>query len=213
MGGSIRLIRHVETESNKLGLFGDGPLDDQLSAKGAAQINALVRCLMHREGRGDIVLSGTSTRQLLTAYTHPEGHRIVSGFGGLNEIGVGEWSGMSKTDIDPQLLADWRAGKILPPDGETDDQFESRVRAVWKGIIHPQAADGDSLIVVSSGNPIRIILGEVLGIPWRCMLPTLDIDNAGITTLRLGKEGKCFITSVNDTSHLADIGVTKIAGT
>lgn len=214
----IWLVRHYETESNVKGIFGDGPLDDSPSKRGELQADALRARFLKKEHASDFyrVICSSQKRQLGTArmlaLLDPICHE------GLREKSVGEWSGKSKTDIDPQVLADWRAGKILPPGGESEEAFTSRVLACWQDLILPEAkkmicSSGDfKLLVVTSGNPIRRIVGEVLGIPF-AQQQFLDCQNCSVTIIRITDKGKIYLEALNDITHLESVGYSYLPGT
>src|SRR3989344_1933907 len=204
------LVRHLETESNAKGLFGDGPLDDVATERGFKQASALSVWWVSTKWDFDYCFVGDSERNRKTSefivgseYGFTLGVKCTTA---LNEQGVGEWSGKSKLEIDQQLLADWRAGKILPLGGESDDDFEKRVLGFWKMKALPFLQEGKNLLMVASGNPIRVILGHILKTPWRNLLPALVVDNCSITAVKVNKKGECFVGPVNDTSHLKEVG-------
>lgn len=212
--GTAYLVRHFETESNARGLFGDGPLDDVPTERGAKQAGIL-RCVFDVIGvRIDEVCAGDSVRNLSTASSAcGEIHLTSQPTTALNEQHPGEWAGRSKKEILPALLADWRAGNYRIPGSESDVDFEFRVEVFWKEIALPKLRDEKNLIIVTSGNPIRVILGHIWKTPWRHLLPALVCDNCSITVVKVNKEGKCFVGPVNDISHLRAVGVTPIPGT
>lgn len=217
MHSKIVLVRHMETVSNEQGLFGDGELDAVASELGERQLGVF------REDAPaplDCAISGSQARQLLTARAILGEDFTITQDKRLNEISVGEWSGKSKKDLDAQTLADWRAGKILPPGGESKQQFRDRVLACWRELILPQAQllvkDAPTpkdptgiLLVVTSGNPIRVIVGEVLGIP-DALQAQMDVQNCSVTALRVVRVGngfKVFVDQLNYLDHLRRAGV------
>ena len=238
MHSKIYLVRHAETESNKAGLFGDGPLDDVFSELGSRQLRVTYGYFASCGIQFDRVISGSQVRQIMNAravvgteyqdlLTEDKRTYIVED-ARLNEISVGEWSGKSKNDLDAQTLADWRAGKILPLGGESKEQFESRVLACWREMIFPMAQEliketwtpevpTGNILVVTSGNPIRMILGEVLGIP-PAMRAQMDVQNGSIAVLRVVKIGngfKVFLEQMNYLNHLRQswVEVNMLPGT
>ncbi len=208
----VILARHYPTKSNKLGLFGDGPLDDVPTEGGEEQARALGRRLQ-AGSKIDGIWHGETPRQAFTAkiiaLELPYAiDKIRSAL--LHEQGVGEWSGKSKSaDISPKDLKAWREGRLLPPGGESDEEFSVRMMEAWNSIIQPAARSAGNNLVVTSGSVIRFAVAQVLKVPWRNLLPAMDVDNCGLTTLRMAR-GKLFVASVNDVSHLKGFVMTPI---
>ena len=208
----IYLVRHFETASNVKGLFGDGPLDDLPTDRGVAQARALCKVFLNRRLWFDICYCGTSLRQKNTAgIICPIGVPRKE-HGALNEKTLGAWGGKSKEAIDPELLQRWRKGEYVPEGGETQEDFESRVSEFWEEVIVPSLSKCIRILVVTSGNPIRIFVAHTLGIPWVKLLPELDCDNCAISMIRRNDRG-FFVATINDTSHLASVGVSALPGT
>lgn len=215
--GTAYFVRHIETEANEKGLFGGGVLDFA-TKRGRAQGIALGKRLVEDGIKFSRVLRGTAVRHLTTfeliESEYPEETLPITINHWLNEQGVGEWEGKSKVELDPQTLADWRAGKILPPGGESDDEFEKRVKSFLEVFVLPSLRQQDeNLLIITSGNPIRRIVGHILGVRWRNLLPALICDNASLTVVKVSRDGKCFVGPINDTYHLKNIGVAPIPGT
>jgi probable phosphoglycerate mutase len=74
---------------------------------------------------------------------------------GWRERNVGEWSGLTRAEIEErwpgQLLA-WREGRLeRPPGGEAQAELEARVRAVIERAAHAEGA----VLVVTHGGVIH----------------------------------------------------------
>lgn len=230
MHSKIYLVRHPETVSNKKSLFGDGPLDNQLSELGLFQLQSTRGFFDSRQIKFDCVISGSQVRQLMTARGIVGDDFPITEDVRIHEQSVGGWSGLIKgpPDIEMEMVQAWRAGDILPPGGESKEQLEGRVLACWRELILP-AAQGlvkdiatpnvstGNILVATSGNPIRVILGDVLGIPSKKQ-SNKDIQNCSISVLRVVLDKKTNKFKVyeevsNYTDHLLGVGFAMLPGT
>lgn len=86
------------------------------------------------------------------------------------EIDFGDWEGRAVTDIEQvapaAIRAFWRDPVAHPPPGaETLPDFQARVRAGWQSLLG--AYRGQTLVLVTHGGVLRILLAELLGMPLR----------------------------------------------
>jgi alpha-ribazole phosphatase len=83
----------------------------------------------------------------------------------LSEISFGAWELRPWSDLQPAEYWAWGADwvKVAPPDGESLEQLAARLRPALAEIL---ASDIDTLIV-SHGGPLRVILGDCLGLTLR----------------------------------------------
>lgn len=86
---------------------------------------------------------------------------------GLREIDVGDWSGLTRPEIEagwPGELADWSEGRSeAPPGGESRHHLASRARGTIVRVAGTAPA-GDRLLLVTHGALIRN-LDRALGLP------------------------------------------------
>ncbi len=120
------------------------------------------------------------------------------------EIGQGDWSGRTHTEIagdDAERYAAWRAGggQVTPPGGETLEEATNRIVAALDEL----TTDGEAtLCLVSHGGILRLAAGHLLRLPpleaW-----ALDVDNASVSRLTRQAAGEPWrIEAWNDTAHL-----------
>lgn len=83
---------------------------------------------------------------------------------GLRELNVGDWSGLTRAEIDakwPERLARWNSGDLdATPGGETREAFDRRVRAALSDVL--AARSDERLLVVAHGGVLRSV-GRWLG--------------------------------------------------
>jgi 2,3-bisphosphoglycerate-dependent phosphoglycerate mutase len=191
----LLLVRHGETAWNAVGrLQGQTPLP--LNARGQRQAVALTRAIATESVQA--VYSSDLQRARQTA------HSIATALGllvqheaGWREMAFGRWEGLTWAEIqqrDPAALAAWQADSlhVAPPEGETLAQVHERVKAAFAGLI--AAHQGHTVVVVSHGGPLRLLLCLTLGLPpqahWRFMLhpgslSALHLDEPGVVLTRL----------------------------
>lgn len=205
----LLLVRHGVTTWNREGRF-QGHLDPPLDRIGVEQARLLgTRLAAEEQGPIWIVTSpltrASATAELLADAMRQTGRAAdVDSHDGLVEIGQGDWSGLTHTEIardDAQRYAAWRAagGEVTPPGGETLEAATSRIAAALADLV---ADDGATPCVVSHGGTLRLAAGLLLGLPtleaW-----ALDVDNASVSRLaRPGPDAAWRIEAWNDTAHL-----------
>jgi broad specificity phosphatase PhoE len=152
---SILLLRHGESEWNAAGRW-QGWADTALTATGRLQAaEAAERLRGHGFG---VILASDLQRTLDTA-------GIIAGIlrrgpvlpePGIREFDVGEWSGLTRPEIEarwPGALAAWSAGELTrTPGGEERSAFVARVKSALVGI--GERYPNQAVLAVSHGGVI-----------------------------------------------------------
>jgi probable phosphoglycerate mutase len=151
---TLLLARHGETDWNRDGRF-QGHADPPLNEHGRRQAHALADLL------ADEPLEAIYSSDLLRAQ---ETAQIVAMQRGmeivldpqLRERDVGEWSGLTRAEIDerfPNQIQAWREGRVVV--GETPEALSERVLAAARRIsaTHPSGV----VLVVSHGGALRML--------------------------------------------------------
>jgi probable phosphoglycerate mutase len=164
------LIRHGETTWNaaeRLQGRGDAPL----SARGRAQVAALAGKwgTISRVRRSPLDRAG-ETADLL-GYPHADIDERWT------ELDLGVWTGRNLNDLPAAQVAEWRAGRFLPPGAEPFDEAISRVGAA---IDELSADSGASALVVTHGGTVRAAVTAVVGVGRDRLAPVLP---ASVTVL------------------------------
>jgi probable phosphoglycerate mutase len=155
------VLRHGETEWNVAGRF-QGGLDSALTPRGAAQANAMGQALAR--------LGVTTTHRWISSPA-PRAIRTAELARGappdaldprLTEIGMGDWSGLTRTDIDTRWPGppdeDLMSFYARVPGGEQLAAVARRITALLT------ALDGPA-VLVTHGITSRFLRGAVLGLP------------------------------------------------
>lgn len=149
----ILLVRHGQSEWNAEARW-QGQADVSLSDLGRAQARAATA----RLGTFDLIASSTLMRAAETAY-------IISSELGIGPIvpapdlierGAGEWSGLTKDEIEikwPGYLAEGRR----PPGYELDDSVWSRLEVGLRSVADMLSHHADEALVVAHGGLIYLL--------------------------------------------------------
>ncbi len=200
---NLVLVRHGETDWNKLGKF-QGQNDVALNSLGMVQATETARAVA--EYKHSAVYSSPLRRTIQVAEEISRiGGKPVVGVEDLQELNLGDLEGVSGEEIRanwPGVLATWRedpAG-VSMPNGESLVELQERA---WNALTELEEAHPEegNLIIVSHNFVIRVLVCQVLG---------LHLENFHRTTLSLGsisvvesdQQGHRLL-SYNSTSHLS----------
>ncbi|MEX0790075.1 MAG: histidine phosphatase family protein [Actinomycetota bacterium] len=156
----LLVVRHGESEWNALGRW-QGQADPELSARGEQQAaqaaDALAGIPLDR------IVSSDLSRARRTAAILAE-QLGVSAIGievGLREVDVGEWSGLTRPQIEsrwPRLLSAWSEGRLeATPGGETLTALRARVTEAISRILQASRHSGETILVVSHRRAISAL--------------------------------------------------------
>ena len=160
---TLILVRHGETDWNAQQRF-QGHADPSLNDAGRRQA---------RELADELATAGIDaiyTSDLLRARETAEiiGTRVglpVEPLASLREIDVGEWQGLTHTEIDerfPGKLDSWRDGETGWTQGETYDQLTERIVAALRAIAARH--HDETVLVVGHGGTLRAALAHADGV-------------------------------------------------
>ena len=159
------LVRHGETEWNKLGKF-QGQYDTALNERGLAQ--ARETAIASREwGLTAIYASPLSRTMRVAGELGREAGLPVNTRDGLMELALGELEGVRGGEMRagwPEVFETWntRPELTVMPGGESLQALEDRA---WEVILELEEGHGrdDNLAVVSHNFTIRAICGKAAG--------------------------------------------------
>lgn len=179
----ILLVRHGQSEWNAEGRW-QGQADIALSDLGRAQARAASAKL----GAFDVIASSTLMRAAETAYliSTELGIGPIVPVPELIERSAGEWSGLTKTDIEREWPGYLEAEK-RPPGYESDDELWVRIEAGMR-VVAELLGEHDEGLVVAHGGLIYLLEDRV-GVR-RGRIPNLGalwVDIAADGTLSAGE--------------------------
>ena len=159
------LVRHGETEWNKLGKF-QGHCDISLNSRGMAQARETARAVV--AWQHSAVYSSPLNRTMQVAQEISQlGGMPVLGVAGFRELSLGDLEGVTGEEMRlswPEVYSAWNddPAAVTMPNGESLRDLQDRA---WNSLVelehaHPQ---DDTLIIVSHNFAIRTMVGKVLG--------------------------------------------------
>jgi broad specificity phosphatase PhoE len=197
----VLLIRHGETDWNASQRYqGHGAMP--LNARGRAQAQALAQRLGARGPLAALVSSDLPRAMETAAILGAVLGLVPQHHAGLREIDVGEWAGLTPSDVRQRLPDHWAAYARDPANtprqgGESYAQVQRRAVAALAELV---AAGDGPIALVSHGGTIRALLCHVLGLDL-ARIDHLWIDNCAICELRL-RHDRWRAVRINDAAHL-----------
>ena len=170
---NILLIRHGQSEWNKLNLF-TGFKNIELSEQGIDEANKAGQNFKNLNIKFDIVFTSELKRAQETAkiilknldqwdHLHGEG-KIITDIN-LNERDYGDLTGLNKKEtadkFGEEQVHKWRRGySDQPPNGESLEDVVRRVKIYFEESISPaiQSADNNNILIAAHGNSLRALL-------------------------------------------------------
>lgn len=170
---NILLIRHGQSEWNKLNLF-TGFKNIELSDQGIDEANKAGQNFKNLNIKFDIVFTSKLKRAQETAkiilknldqwdYLYEEG-KIITDIN-LNERDYGDLTGLNKKEtadkFGEEQVHKWRRGySDQPPNGESLEDVVRRVKIYFEESINPaiQSADNNNILIAAHGNSLRALL-------------------------------------------------------
>jgi probable phosphoglycerate mutase len=183
----VFLVRHAAHALQDRTLVGRMP-GVPLGPDAPAQIERLVRRLSRE--RIDAVVASPLERAQLTAQAVADSHGLkVETDEDLAEIDFGGWTGRSVDELEND--SGWRVwctrkSQARPPGGETIAEIQARVARALERVRRDR--DGQSVALVSHGDPIKALVAFTLGFALD-RLEAFDVDPASVSTLVTGDWG------------------------
>lgn len=181
----LLLVRHGATAWNAAGRL-QGQSDVPLSPPGQAQAQALARAIATESVQAvyssDLQRARQTAHCIATALDLP-----VQYDARWREMSFGLWESLNWEEIQQRDAATWAAWQadplhVAPPQGETLTQVHDRVKAALTCLVAAQQTH--SVVVVSHGGPLRLLLCLALGLPpqahWR-----FQVDPGSLSELLL----------------------------
>ena len=170
---NILLIRHGQSEWNKLNLF-TGFKNIELSEQGIEEANKAGQNFKNLDIKFNIVFTSELKRAQETAkiilqnldqwdFLNNKG-KIISNIN-LNERDYGDLTGLNKKEtaekFGEEQVHKWRRGySDQPPNGESLEDVVRRVTKYFEEVIKPaiQSDENDNILIAAHGNSLRALL-------------------------------------------------------
>jgi len=170
---NILLIRHGQSEWNKLNLF-TGFKNIELSEQGIDEANKAGQNFKNLNIKFDIVFTSELKRAQETAkiilknldqWDHLYGEGKIIKDIKLNERDYGDLTGLNKKEtadkFGEEQVHKWRRGySDQPPNGESLEDVVRRVKIYFEESINPaiQSPDNNNILIAAHGNSLRALL-------------------------------------------------------
>jgi 2,3-bisphosphoglycerate-dependent phosphoglycerate mutase len=205
MENMLVLVRHGESEWNKLNLF-TGWRDVDLSETGVEEARRAGRLLKAEGLHFDIAFTSALKRaqrtlDIMLAELGQTGLETVKDQA-LNERDYGDLAGLNKDDArarwgEEQVHIWRRSFDIPPPGGESLKNTAERVLPYYQARIWPEVQAGKTVIVAAHGNSLRALVMQLDGLSREAVL-ALNLATGVPLLYRLNADG-----SVADKRDLA----------
>ena len=202
MKTKVFLVRHGETEWNKLGKF-QGCQDIPLSEEGIVQAQYLSKKF---NSNFDYIYTSPLKRALQTAEVIATNKKIKpSIINDLREINFGEWEGLTLKEISdnfPKEFNNWRNDKFEAPMCGGDLSLKKACERAKIAIT--EVADkhkGKKILIVSHGGIIKAGLLGLFELDMT-MYHKINLGNTSICEIDFDMDLNPTIIKINDTSHL-----------
>jgi broad specificity phosphatase PhoE len=197
------LVRHGETEWNKLGKF-QGQEDVALNERGLSQAKDTAKASISWRPTALYSSPLGRTMQVAEEISRVTG-LVIKTDPRLQELDLGDVEGVNGTQMQtewPEVHQTWREnpGLLVMPGGESLVQLEERNWQAFKDLEKAHSEE-DTIVVVSHNFAIRAICGALLGIPLS-NFHRLFLHLSSVTNLDRGQMGWRLL-SYNTTSHLS----------
>ena len=202
---TIYLIRHGETELNRMGIVQGSGIDSDLNETGISQAIAFFETYQHIAF--DKIYTSKLRRTVQSVQEFINLNLPFEQYEGLNEISWGEKEGKApnyqEDEFYLEVIANWGKGKTnIPaaPFGETPEEVAARQKPVVDIIL--SRPEEKTVLVAMHGRAIRILLTHLLNRPLSDM-DAFEHSNLCLYKLTYSYQEKTFQLEIaNDTAHL-----------
>ncbi|MEX0966908.1 MAG: histidine phosphatase family protein [Bacteroidia bacterium] len=203
---NIFIIRHGETEYNRLGCVQGSGIDTSLNEKGRQQAEAFYNHYSHIPFSRIYVSSLLRSQESVKSFA---GHNIITErHPGLNEISWGTFEGRHISNLHKtyyeELVIKWQKGETHHgiEGGESPDDVAKRQRKVIDLIM--QREDDENVLVCMHGRAMRIFLCQLLQLPLQNM-SQFRHHNLGLYQVTISPDGRRTLARENCIAHLNQI--------
>ena len=199
----VFLVRHGETEWNRLGRF-QGQVDITLNEVGLAQARDTARAAVGWQPSALYASPLVRTMQVAEEVSGRIGLPIISD-PRLMELNLGKLEGVTGREMQEQwsqVYQGWRQdpGATAMPGGESLAELQTRA---WQVVLDLEQSHGEdeTLVLISHNFAIRTVISKLLGMPWSHFHQTY-LSLGSVCTLESNSRGRRLLC-YNSTCHLS----------
>lgn len=197
----IFIVRHGETEFNKLNIVQGSGVDMAINTQGLAQ--AQMFYAMYKDYPFQHIYISALQRTYQSVQPFIEKGIPYTILPQLNEISWGEFEGKQQTDAQRNLywetVLQWNAGNLQAkiPQGESPLELQARQKEI---IPHLFDNDYEHILICMHGRAMKSFLCLLLGKPLTQME---EYKHTNLCVYHIEYDGeKCSLIKSNDTTHL-----------
>lgn len=199
---TLYILRHGQTELNRLNIVQGSGVDSELNEMGYAQAKAFYEAHQHVDF--ELVVTSKLRRT----------HQTVQGFldknipweqtPDVNEISWGIHEGQPQSPEQNeryyQMISEWKAGNLDASiqDGESASDLLLRINRFVEWV---KTRPERTILVATHGRAIRCLITCLKGLPATEM-ENMEHSNTGLYVAHLQADGSWLFELENDTSHL-----------
>ena len=201
---TLYILRHGQTELNRLSIVQGSGIDADLNEMGLAQAKAFYEA--HKHVDFDLIVTSKLKRTHQTVQSFLDKDIPWEQTEDVNEISWGIHEGQHQSpeqnDRYYRMIAEWKAGNLdaALQEGESARQLLERIERfiAW---VKPRSER--RILVATHGRAIRCLITCLKGLPPTAM-EDMEHSNTGLYVAHLQPDGSWDFELENDTSHLND---------
>jgi len=197
------LVRHGETEANRLNIF-RGRLDVKLNENGRKQAEEIAEALEQKKVKA--IYSSPLSRALETAKAIGKKKNLnVNIAEGFNNINLGEWEGKPKEEVKEKYPEFWHqwvydTEHVQVPGGENLGNVRDRAFKALKELMEENK--GETFILVSHRCVLKVLLSAVLDIHGKYFWK-IYLDNGSYSKVEYDEDKGFTVTCLNEACHVS----------
>ncbi|MCX6352491.1 MAG: histidine phosphatase family protein [Bacteroidetes bacterium] len=199
----IYLIRHGETEFNRMGMVQGCGIDEPLNLLGLRQAELFYKAYFHLEFDRVYTSALIRSQQSVDRFiTNNISHEV---YAGLNEISWGDYEGKVMSETQKAnffaTINQWKTGDLQArlPNGESVVDVANRQNEVLNLLL--TRTDEDRVLICMHGRAMKVFLCGLLGKSLNEM-ELFPHSNLCLYILKLNGNGKFELVLENNTDHL-----------
>ena len=200
MEKEIFIIRHGETDFNKMGRVQGQMMDEPINATGREQASAFYK--MYGQEGFDFIYTSRLIRTKQTVAPFLTGDIPVKSMYELDEFSWGWFEGQRFEEFGDEytrLVAAWKSGDYAaaPPLGDAPARVAKRLERAWAAI---QANPAQKILVCTHGRAMRLLMCIIFDKAYAEM-DSFPHENLSLYRIKL-QAGQVRLVAANDRTHL-----------
>lgn len=199
---TLYILRHGQTELNRLGIVQGSGIDADLNEQGLAQARAFFEAHQHIDF--ELIVTSNLRRTHQTVQWFIEKNIPWEQTSDINEISWGIHEGQAQSPEQNEryyrMIAAWKSGDLDASieAGESANQLLQRIERFVNWV---KTRPERRILVATHGRAIRCLITHLKGLPLTAM-EDMEHSNTGLYVAHLQPDGTWAFALENDTSHL-----------